>query len=190
MNLYRLDYHDRSGSEREYFFASRNPEDSLKIKTHELTPEGVCVYAITEEKQPRLVVIREYRFPLDEEIYSLPCGLIDEGETAGVAAARELLEETGYEFSEYTGGEAFMRRPFFLAPGFSDEPGSAVFGTVQLTEKPRPENEASEWISVILADKEEVRRILNEEKVSVRAAFLMMNYLRSSEEAPFAFLEA
>ena len=162
----------------------------LKISSyfrHDLTPEGICIYAITTEEHPRLVVEREYRFPVDEMIYQLPAGLIDPGETPGEAAMREMREETGFEFTEYTGGEAFCRRPFFLAPGFTDEPGSAVFGRVMANVG--RELESTEWIEVILADKAEVRRILAEEKLSLRAAFLMMQFLAMPDDDPFRFLE-
>lgn len=185
--MYHLGFEDREGNPRDYYFCTRNSDENLKIRTHELTPEGICIYAITKERQPRLVVEREYRFPVDEVIYQLPAGLIDPGETPGQAAVREMREETGAVFEEYTGGEAFCRRPFFLAPGFTDEPGSAVFGYV--TDIGERALESSEWIEVILADKEEVRRILSEEKLSVRAAFLMMQFLAMPDEEPFRFLE-
>ena len=81
--MYRLEFVDKAGADREYYFCTRNSDDNLKIRTHELVSEGICVYAVTREEQPRLVMIREYRFPVDEEIYSLPAGLIDPGETAG-----------------------------------------------------------------------------------------------------------
>jgi hypothetical protein len=51
------------------------------------------------------------------------------------------------------------------------------------------ELESTEWIEVILADKAEVRRILSEEKLSLRAAFLMMQFLAMPDDDPFRFLE-
>ena len=171
LNMYHLGFHDRAGNPRDYYFATRNRDDQIKIRTHELKPEGICIYAVTKEEHPRLALVHEYRFPIDEYIYSLPCGLIDEGETPGQAAVREMKEETGFTFHEYDKGAAYLRRPFFLAPGFSDEPGTAIL------------------IEVLLADKKEVRRILEEEKTSVRAAFLMHAFLRSDPGQPFDFLE-
>jgi len=47
--------------------------------------------------------------------------------------------------------------------------------------------EDTEEIQVVLADKEKVRQILQQERVSVRGAYLMMYFLKS--ETPFAFLE-
>ena len=188
LNMYHLTFLDRAGNDRDYYFCTRNKDENIKIRTHELTSEGICVYAVTKEEEPRLVMIKEYRCPIDEEVYTLPAGLIDPGETPGEAAKREVLEECGYSFSEYTGGADFYRRPFFLAPGFSDEPGSAVFGTVENLDG-KPQNESSEWIEPMLCTKDEVRRILREEKMSVRAAFLCFLFLKSTGEDPFGFME-
>ena len=188
LNLYHLDARDRKGELFDYYFASRKPQEKLKLTTKSMEPEGVVIYALTEEEEPRLVLIKEYRYPLDEEIYALPAGLVDAKETPGMAAVREMKEETGFLFREYTGGDACFRRPFFMGPGFTDESCCAVYGTVVLG-KEMPECEETEEIRVILADKRLVRQILSEEKVSLRGAYLMMQFLHMDVTEPFSFLE-
>ena len=188
LNLYHLDARDRKGELFDYYFASRNSQEKLKLTTKRMDPEGVVIYALTEEEEPRLVLIKEYRYPLDEEIYALPAGLVDAKETPGMAAVREMKEETGFLFREYTGGDACFRRPFFMGPGFTDESCCAVYGTVALG-KEMPECEETEEIRVILADKRLVRQILSEEKVSLRGAYLMMQFLHMDVTEPFSFLE-
>ena len=187
LNLYHMDVNDTKGKRFDYYFVSRNDTEHLKIKTRKLDPEGIVIYAVTKEANPRLVLIKEYRYPLDDYIYALPAGLVDAGETPGEAAAREMLEETGYAFAEYTGGAACFRRPFLMGPGFTDEASSAVFGYVDL-EDCCPDRESSEDIEVLLADKEMVRYILEKEKVSLRGAYLMMQYLQMKEDE-FGFLK-
>lgn len=77
LNLYKLDAVDREGKVFDYYFVSRRDEEHIKLKTKDNTPEGIVVYAVTDEEKPRLLVIKEYRYPLDEYIYELPAGIID-----------------------------------------------------------------------------------------------------------------
>lgn len=187
LNLYDMEAVNTKGKDFHYYFASRNDEDHIKIRTKSMQPEGIVVYAVTAQIQPRLVLIRQYRYPVDAYIYELPAGLIDAGETPGMAAAREMKEETGLDFVEYTGGKEFYRRPYFMGPGFTDETSAAVFGTVSGTVS-NEFVEDSEEIQVILADKKEVERILSSERVSLRGAYLMMLFLQAEE--PLGFLNA
>lgn len=102
---------------------------------------------------------------------------------------REMKEETGLDFEVYYGGNEAYRRPFFMGAGFTDESCNAVFGYASGTIG-RDDMEDTETIQVVIADKMEAARILKEEKVSLRAAYLLMNFLHSNREAPFDFLNA
>ena len=187
LNLYQMDALDTKGMPFSYYFASRNDAQHIKIRTKSVRAEGIVIYAVTEEAQPRLVLIRQYRYPVDAFMYELPAGLIDGDETHGMAATREMKEETGLDFIEYTGGRECYRRPYFMGPGFTDETSATVFGTVSGTVSDAFAEDTEE-IQVILADKEKVRHILANERVSIRGAYLMMHFLHASE--PFSFLDA
>jgi ADP-ribose pyrophosphatase len=50
----------------------------------------------------RVVMVRQYRHGSREITLEIPGGLLDPGDTPEEAAARELLEETGYQAEEYT----------------------------------------------------------------------------------------
>ena len=61
-------------------------------------PESVCAMAITEKGE--VILVKQYRHPVGEVLTELPGGFIDKGEDPQTAIERELLEETGYEFSQ------------------------------------------------------------------------------------------
>ena len=60
-------------------------------------PDWVNVIALTEDNQ--VVLVKQYRHAAGEEILELPGGVIEKGESPEQAARRELLEETGFEFT-------------------------------------------------------------------------------------------
>lgn len=62
-------------------------------------PPCVCAVAITADN--KVILVEQYRHPVQDVLLEIPGGFIDEGETPEQAIARELLEETGYEFDSY-----------------------------------------------------------------------------------------
>ena len=188
MNLFHLDALTDSGHPFDYFFVSRRKSDQIKLLTKDSAAEGVVIFPVLKEDPEKVVLIRQYRYPLDDVLYELPAGLIDAGETPECAAIREMKEETGLSFEVYTGGDAAYRRPFYMGAGFTDESCNAVFGYASGTVS-RRDQEDTESIQVLIAGKEEVRRILREEKVSIRAAYLLMSFVHMADNDPFGFLK-
>lgn len=64
----------------------------------------------------RLVLVRQFRYPLQRVILEFPAGKIDPGEPPLHTAVRELTEETGY-----TGDEWAYAGPIHNAAAYSDE---------------------------------------------------------------------
>jgi len=83
----------------------------------------------------RVVLVRQFRYPIGEALLELPAGTLEPGEDPMVCAARELTEETGYAATSVT-----PLGRFFAAPGYTDEGLQAVLATgLQLTNDAEPD---------------------------------------------------
>ena len=184
LSYYEMEAVHRDGSVSPYYMVSRNPNpDSLKAVTHKNAPDGVVIYGLYQDK---VVLVRQYRYPIGGYVYEFPAGLVEPGEDMEAAAIRELYEETGLTLHPIPCGS--YGRPFFTTVGMTDESCGTVFGTCEGTPTSRHQ-EATEEIQVVLADKEECRRILKEEQLSIMCAYMLMHFVASSSD-PFRFLES
>ena len=182
--MYELDTVRKNGSRGRYYVSSRAEKiEDLKLQTHVNRPDGVIIYAVTEDRS-RVLLVRQYRFPIDAYVYELPAGLIDEGENFREAAIREVHEETGMILHPIE-ADPIYEAPRYTTVGMTDESCACVFGYVtgELSAKYMEE---SEEIIQVLADREEVRRILREENVAASCAYHIIRFMK--EEDPFAYI--
>ena len=186
LNYYELEAVHRDGSVSPYYMTSRAKDASqLKAVTRQNRPDGVILYGVYGEEKDRVVLIRQYRYPLGDYVYEFPAGLVEEGEEMGAAGVREMYEETGLTFTPVDAG--CYSRPFFTTVGMTDESCGMVFGYCSGTPTSIHE-EASEEIQVILADRGEAKRILREENVAIMCAYMLMHFI-ASEGDPLAFIK-
>ena len=186
VNLYHVNATSVHNTPVSYYVASRAKRvEDLKLKTRKNTPDGVIIYSIYGENRDKVVLIRQYRYTLGDYIYEFPAGLVEPGEDFHDSAVRELQEETGLTLKPLKVAEAF-EKPYFTTVGMTDESCAAVYGYAsgQISAQAQ---EDSEEIEVVLADREEVRRILKEENVAIMCAYMLMHFLK--DEEPFAFLK-
>ena len=186
LNFYEFQAVHRDGSVSPYYVASRAKEISgLKAVTHENKPDGVILYGVYGEQKDKVVLIRQYRYPLGGYVYEFPAGPVEDGEDMMQAGIREMYEETGLTFVPKDAGP--YSRPFFTTIGMTDESCGTVFGYCS-GEPTSCHQEASEEIQVVIADREECRRILKEENVAIMCAYMLMHFI-ASEGDPLKFLE-
>ncbi|MDR1010576.1 MAG: NUDIX hydrolase [Opitutaceae bacterium] len=85
--------------------------------------DGLAIVAFHEEAgvggtvRRRLVVIEEWRVPVQTWTFGMPAGLLEPGETLATCAERELAEETGLKLT-WTGATSGTT---FSSPGMTDE---------------------------------------------------------------------
>lgn len=186
VNLYHINATSVHNTPVSYFVASRAKSiEQMKIKTRENTPDGVIIYSLYGEKRDKVVLVRQYRYTIGDYIYEFPAGLVEPDEEFHEGAVREMHEETGLKFTPLKVNTAF-EKPYFTTIGMTDESCATVYGYAE-GEISKDAQEDSEEIEVVLADREEVKRILKEENVAIMCAYQLMHFLQDDE--PFAFLK-
>jgi ADP-ribose pyrophosphatase len=86
--------------------------------THDMAVvrHGPSVVLVPIDDQGRVLLVRQYRYTIDQSIWELPAGGVNAGEAAEAAARRECEEETGL-----VPGRVERVRGLYPAPGFCDE---------------------------------------------------------------------
>jgi ADP-ribose pyrophosphatase len=92
----------------------RCPDGHVAPREYLRHPGAVMMMPLLDDG--RLVLERQYRYPLRASFIEFPAGKIDRGEALLDCAQRELLEETGYRAREWT-----YLGSFHNAIGYSDE---------------------------------------------------------------------
>ena len=81
----------------------RLPDGGTATREYVRHPGAVVVVPLLEgpDGQPRIVLERQYRYPIGQVMVELPAGKLDAGEDPLRCGQRELREETGYQACEW-----------------------------------------------------------------------------------------
>jgi ADP-ribose pyrophosphatase len=121
-------------------------------------PTWVAALPVTEDG--KIVMIRQYRHALGETVLEIPGGCMDDSDASPeLAIARELREETGYEFSSYE----------YLGP-ISPNPSTnsnllhmyLARGGKKVAQQSLDENEE---IEIVLVSVDELKQLLRDHKI-------------------------
>lgn len=121
LNLFKVRYVARTGNEKSWQIASRQNEPKCLTGSYH-RPDAVVIVPLHTVKN-KMVIIREYRVPLDDYEYGFPAGLVDNGESVEQAARRELMEETGLTVSRFIK----ISPPIYSSAGMTDESVAMVY---------------------------------------------------------------
>lgn len=89
---------------------------SGRHSTREIIDHPPCIAALAIDGDQKVILVRQFRKAIEDELLEIPAGGIDAGESPEQAVRREMREETGYlprKIERLCG--------FYSSPGYSNE---------------------------------------------------------------------
>ena len=137
-------------------------------------PDAAIIFPLTGEGE--VVLVRQYRPPLERMELGLPAGLVEEGERPEAAARRELLEETGY-----AGGEWEPLGSLASSPSLKDN-WAYLFLARRVERSAQPDPDEHELVETINVPLGELRGLIRSGEIvsssGVAAIMLALERLR------------
>jgi ADP-ribose pyrophosphatase len=174
---------ERLGSERLIetpYFSLRSdrlrlPDGGIKDPYYVIErPDAAIIFPLTWGGE--VVLVSQYRPPLEGMELGLPAGLVEEGEEPEEAARRELSEETGY-----TGGEWEPLGSLASSPSLKDN-RAHLFLARGVAETTAPDPDEHELVEVVRVPVEELLGLVHSGKIvsssGVAAIMLALERLR------------
>ncbi|MGD8738760.1 MAG: NUDIX hydrolase [Desulfobacterales bacterium] len=155
LNLFEISYIARTGDEKSWQIASRQNEPKCLSGNYH-RPDAVVIVPFHTVRD-KMVIIREYRVPLDDYEYGFPAGLVDDGESVEQAARRELMEETGLKVSRFIK----ISPPIYSSAGMTDESVAMVYVECE-GEPSNSANTDSELIEILFISPDEALALLKD----------------------------
>lgn len=129
----------------------KRPSGKTLVREVVRHPGAVVVVPLTDDG--RVVMVRNYRFSVQEHLLECCAGTMEPPEPPRLCASRELIEETGYK-----AGKLVSLGWFYTTPGLTDEKMHAFFATG--LKEVGQDLEEDETIEVELVHVEDVFRMI------------------------------
>jgi ADP-ribose pyrophosphatase len=182
LSLYDAQYENKNGKEKHWIIASRKNFETLKAQysgEREEKIDAVIIAAFHKETK-NLVIIKQFRIPLNDYVYELPAGLLDADESIETAVRRELKEETGLSLLSINYERS--RRKVYISAGMTDESVAMVYCTCEGTLS-NQYLEADEDIEAFLITQEEAKEFLkNDIKMDIKIHMILESFALLGEE--------
>ncbi len=180
---YVLHYELPDGTPYCYDSASRKRPEAyraeLEANGRGEVPRADAVCVVPQTRDGKLVLIKEFRYPLNSWCIAFPAGLIDPGEEPAASIDRELREETGYALRHDVPEPLdILPQVGFSSAGFTDETIQVAFAQVEKVADATPEE--SELIVPFEVAVNDIPRFLAENSIpiSTRAQLILDGFAR------------
>lgn len=160
------------------------PDGGQATREYVVHPGAVMVIPLLQDAQGawRVVLERQFRYPIGLVMIEFPAGKLDAGETVAACAQRELLEETGYTANEWARA-GLMHPVIAYSTEFID-----VWFARGLTAGPQ-KLDSGEFLEVFTASPEELLQWCMEGKVTdaktLAGALWLQNTLNGNWNLPW-----
>jgi ADP-ribose pyrophosphatase len=189
LKLYNAEYTNKSGKSRNWSIASRKDLDTLKntyfngsedqidavIIVATYVDKATFVDTSTHANEDKLVVIKQFRVPLNDYVYEIPAGLIDCGEDFETTVRRELKEETGLDLLDIDYNKTKAKA--YISTGMTDESVALVYCTCN-GQVSTDYLEPDEDIEIMLLSRQEAKILIrSNEKIDIKAFLAIQNFI-------------
>lgn len=146
-------------------------------------PDSVSVLLINESNDT-VILVRQYRYPVNKKTTEVVAGKIEEGESPISAAIREVLEETGYVVEEKKIG---LLGSFWKSPGYTSEVSHLFVAVVEGLPTEKSIEEGIELIEIPLKEFGEPKEDIEIDCITTSH---FRWFIRSTIILPTAFMES
>lgn len=119
-------------------------------------PGAIAVIPVTADG--KIVLVRQFRYPINQITLELPAGKLELGETPEATCQRELAEETGLAAAELT-----QLTSFVVAPGYTTE-RITLFKATGLTPT-TAERDPDEFLETVEVSFDEARAMMRDGRI-------------------------
>ena len=182
VSLYDVAYENKLGKEKHWTVSSRKSKEELEQiylqnKEDKIDAVVICAYHKSEKK---LVLINQYRVPINKHIYELPAGLVDNNEDAETSVRRELKEDTGLDLISIN--KINSKDKLYLSPGMTDESVAFVYCVCDGTLSDEYLEE-DEDIKALLISQEDAKNILEQdEPIDIKAYLILQMFVKLGDK--------
>ncbi|WP_410506320.1 NUDIX hydrolase [Haloimpatiens sp. FM7315] len=177
LKLYDAEYINKVGNTRHWSIASRKSLEHLNDKFFSGKEDKIDAVIIVPVhiKENKLVLVKQFRIPINDYVYELPAGLVDSGEEFHETVKRELKEETGLDLVKIDYENS--KDKVYVSTGMTDESVAMVYCTCEGNTS-KDYLEEDEDIEVILVSKKEAKSLIkSDKKMDVKTLMAMQKFI-------------
>ena len=158
-------------------FKNKDDNESTWTWVQRVNFGAVMIVPYLKGDSTRLILLKEWRVPLEDWEISFPAGLIEKNEDIEVAAQRELLEETGFSIKKVD-----KKTPqIYNTSGLTDEKITLLFAEVN-PNRVEMVLEENETIEVLILDRDQILELMQSNvKFSAKSWLILDRFIETGK---------